>query len=115
MPLVALKDYKGVAISRSKRLLGSQYFEITHETSARWGSHFEPRLEYEASVGIEGLFRIAALMWGCSRGDGCWGVGIWGVTEEGPSCKHPAQFAAFGDFDRLSGKIAKISGLPGQL
>ena len=69
---------------------GTQYFEVTHETSACWCSHFEATVEFEFEFSLEmmQLFGIAVLMWGCWRGDGLGGVlVVWvvfgGVTGAG--------------------------------
>lgn len=70
MLLVALKDYKGVAMSRTKRLLGHSTLK-SRMSRLRAGvvilnldSNMKLHSRYEE-------FGIVALMLGCSRGDGC--------------------------------------------
>ena len=38
-PFVVLEDYHSLSKCRSRRLIGAQYFEITHKASARRCSH----------------------------------------------------------------------------
>ena len=47
---VVLKDEKGLQSMVARDCWGTQYFEVTHETSACWCSHFEAVVEFEASL-----------------------------------------------------------------